>query len=155
MIIFTTKLNRKKYVLAFFVVAVLVLGIILAVAKTGGGKDNVGGKHISTNEDRISYLESYGWVVSDQPIASEELVIPNSLEKTYSQYNTLQTEQGFNLARFQGKKAMRYTYKILNYPTGETDVQANLLMYKSTVIGGDVCTTALDGWMHGLAYPGS
>lgn len=160
MFIFTTKFNRKKFICAILIAALAIVGIIFLLSKMGGGGGGGGGKelanaakNVGTNEERVAYLESYGWQVTPQPLASEELVIPENLETTYADYNKLQTDQGFNLAKYQGKKAMRYTYEIVNYPTGEKNVQANLLIYKNTVIGGDVCTTALDGWMHGLDYP--
>ena len=46
-----------------------------------------------------------------------------------------------------------YTYEITNYPTGETGILANLLIYKNTVIGGEVLSPQLDGFLHGLAMP--
>ena len=45
------------------------------------------------------------------------------------------------------------TYEITNYPTGETGILANLLIYKNTVIGGEVLSPQLDGFLHGLAMP--
>ena len=72
---------------------------------------------------------------------------------SYAQYIDLQRQQGFDLERYAGKRAKRYTYEILNYPSGETGVQANLLLYKTTVIGGEVLSPRLDGFLHGLAMP--
>lgn len=46
------------------------------------------------------------------------------------------------------------TYEISNYPTGETGVQAGLLIYKNTVVGGEVLSSQLGGFIHGLAMPG-
>lgn len=37
----------------------------------------------------------------------------------------------------------RYTYEITNYPTGETGILANLLIYKNTVIGA---RSSLPSW---------
>ena len=47
----------------------------------------------------------------------------------------------------------RYTYEITNYPSGETGVLVSLLLFRSAVVGGEVYTTSLDGFMHGLAMP--
>lgn len=41
-----------------------------------------------------------------------------------------------NLSKYAGKRVKRYTYEITNYPTGETGILANLLIYKNTVIRG-------------------
>ena len=65
----------------------------------------------------------------------------------------LQADQGFDLTAYCGKRVKRYAYEITNYPTGEQGVQAGLLIYKNTVIGGDVLSPSLDGFLHGLAMP--
>ena len=133
--------------------------------RTGGGRRAAGGqgrgglplrsapKGVRTNEDRIAYLESYGWSVSSDPIAVEELIIPEQFDETYSQYLELQASQGFDLTDYCGKRVKRYTYGITNYPTGESGIQAGLLVYKSTVIGGDVLSAQLRGFIHGLEMP--
>ena len=66
----------------------------------------------------------------------------------------LQSGQGFDLEKYKGKRVKRYTYEISNYPTGETGVQAGLLIYKNTVVGGEVLSSQLGGFIHGLAMPG-
>jgi hypothetical protein len=48
---------------------------------------------------------------------------------------------------------MRYTYEITNYPTGETGVQASLLVYKNAVIGGEVLSAKQNGFVHSLKMP--
>jgi len=57
------------------------------------------------------------------------------------------------LTKCAGKRVKRYTYEITNYPTGESGVQANLLIYKNTVVGGEVLSAQLDGFLHGLTMP--
>ena len=101
----------------------------------------------------MAYLESYGWQVSADPIAVEELLIPDEFDETYDQYLALQSEQGFDLTKYQGKRVKRYTYEITNYPTGETGVQVGILVYKNTVVGGEVLSSQLDGFIHGLSMP--
>ena len=109
---------------------------------------------VKTNEDRIAYLESYGWKVSQEPSSVEELLIPDTFDESYTQYLELQSSQGFDLTDYCGKRVKRYTYEISNYPTGETGIQAGLLIYKNTVIGGDVLSPQLGGFIHGLSMPG-
>ena len=108
---------------------------------------------IKSNEDRIEYLSSYGWQVSSEPLASQELLIPTEMDDTYDEYLALQKEQGFDLEKYAGKRVKRYTYEITNYPSGEQGVQANLILYKNTVIGGEVLSSQLDGFLHGLSMP--
>lgn len=156
MLIFTARL-RKRRIAAAALAAVVLFGLLAAVIGLPGGGDTaaaaVGPKGVKTNEDRIAYLESYGWTVSDQPISVEELILPESFDETYTQYLELQADQGFDLTAYCGKRVKRYAYEITNYPTGEQGVQAGLLIYKNTVIGGDVLSPSLDGFLHGLAMP--
>lgn len=159
MFIFTAKLNRKKIVLGA-VAAVLLCGAaivaVTALNARGAAALSTGAdpKGIKTNEDRLAYLESYGWTVEPQPAAVEELQIPDEFDETYTQYLELQASQGFDLSKYCGKRVKRYAYTISNYPTGEAGVQVGLLIYKNTVIGGEVLSSQMNGFIHGLSMPG-
>lgn len=107
-------------------------------------------KGVKSNEDRIAYLESLGWTVNSETISVEELVIPKEFDESYDEYLALQSEQGFDLTAYRGKRVKRYTYEITNYPTGESGVQASLLIYKNIVIGGEILSPTADGFLHGL-----
>ena len=111
------------------------------------------GQGVKSNQDRIDYLAAYGWEVSQDPIATQELLIPEEMDDSYQEYLALQADQGFDLEKYAGKRVKRYTYEVLNYPSGETGVQVNLLICKNTVIGGEVLSPRLDGFLHGLAMP--
>lgn len=158
MLIVTAKVPRRK--LAFGVaLAALACCCALAlnltnspsreVAATGGPSP----KGVKSNEDRVEYLNAYGWEVAQEPIATQELLIPEEMDESYDEYLALQSGQGFDLTKYAGKRVKRYTYEITNYPTGEAGVQANLLIYKNTVIGGEVLSPQLDGFLHGLTMP--
>ncbi len=110
-------------------------------------------KGVRSNQDRVDYLSAYGWQVSGEPVATQELLIPEEMDDSYTEYLALQNGQGFDLQKYAGKRVKRYTYEVLNYPTGETGVQANLLICKNTVVGGEVLSPRLDGFLHGLAMP--
>ena len=69
------------------------------------------------------------------------------------EYLELQTAQGFDLTKYAGKRVKRYTYEITNYPSGETGVQANLLIYRDKVVGGEVLSPQMNGFVHGLSMP--
>ena len=148
---------RKGPILAVAAAAAVVCGVLLTAAGLGGRDAAVSGvvspTGIKTNEDRIAYLESYGWVVGGQPVSVEELVIPEELDDGYSQYLELQASQGFDLTEYQGKRVKRYTYQVANYPSGDGEVLANLLIHKNTVIGGEVLSAQPGGFIHGLARP--
>ena len=110
-------------------------------------------KGVRSNENRVAYLTAWGWEVSAEPIATQELLIPGEMDDSYSEYLSLQQEQGFDLTKYAGKRVKRYTYEVLNYPSGQTGVQVNLLLYRNTVVGGEVLSPGLEGFLHGLAMP--
>lgn len=107
----------------------------------------------SSDAARIAYLESFGWTVEPEPVSVEELIIPDEFDDTYADYLALQEQQGFDLMDYRGKRVKRYCYGITNYPSGETGVQAGLLVYQGKIIGGDVLSSQLDGFIHGLSMP--
>ena len=154
--IVTAKLPRRRLTLG---VAAAALLCCCAIALNFGQWKEVSAsalpnpKGVRSNQDRIDYLSAYGWQVSEEPLATQELLIPDEMDDSYSEYLALQNSQGFDVQKYAGKRVKRYTYEVLNYPTGETGVQANLLICKNTVIGGEVLSPQLDGFLHGLAMP--
>lgn len=161
MLIVTAKLPRRTLALGGILAAlVLCVGTLLpsfSAAVPAAGESAVlsapSPKKIRSNEDRIKYLGAYGWEVSPEPIATQELLIPEEMDESYTEYLSLQSQQGFDLSKYTGKRLKRYTYEIYNYPSGEAGVQANLLLYRNTVVGGEVLSPQLNGFLHGLAMP--
>ena len=159
MFILTAKLRRGRLIAgALAVLALCGAAALAAGAFSSGGVDAASSvpaspKGVKDNDDRVAYLESYGWQVSQDPVAIEELLIPQEFDETYTQYLTLQADQGFDLTKYKGKRVKRYTYTVLNYPSGEENIQAGLLIYKNTVIGGEILSSQLGGFIHGLALP--
>lgn len=109
--------------------------------------------NIEENQDRISFIRQFGWEVSETPVEEVEVVIPSEFDKVYLGYNEMQREQGLNLAKYKGKTVKRYTYTIQNYPNYDGTVYISLLIHKNKVIGGDVCSANVDGFVHGFAAP--
>ncbi len=106
-------------------------------------------KNIATNDDRIAFLKKYGWEVVTEPHEVAEVDIPVNFDAVYEKYNQLQIGEGLDLEKYKGKSVKRYTYLVSNYDY-EGTVYANLLIYKDRVIGGDICSAKLDGFVHGL-----
>ena len=106
------------------------------------------------NQKNIDFLNSFGWKVGNSPIEISEITIPMDFDDVYDEYNIIQNEAGFDLEEFKGKKGTRYTYKVLNYPKKENeDIRANILIAEKKVIGGDIMSVKLDGFMHSLIFP--
>lgn len=106
-------------------------------------------KNVSSNEDRIEFLKKYGWEVESEPREIAEVDIPANFDAVYEKYNQLQIGEGLDLEKYKGKSVKRYTYLVSNYDY-EGTVLANLLIYKDRVIGGDICSARLDGFVHGF-----
>ena len=156
MFIVTARLPKKKMLAGGFTALCCCAAVAAALLLTLGGRAVTASaevKNIRTNDDRLAYLGGLGWQVSAQPIATEELLIPKEFDDSYAGYLKLQEDQGFDLTQYRGKRVKRYTYEVFNYPTGESGVQANLLVCKNTVVGGEVLSPRLDGFLHGLAMP--
>ena len=113
MFIFTAKIRKGRIAAVAAGAAPVCVGLLAGPRLAGGpgtaASAAVSPKGVRTNEDRVAYLESYGWAVSAQPIAVEELIIPEAFDETYSQYLELQAGQGFGLAGYCGRRVNRYT----------------------------------------------
>lgn len=150
MIIITARLPKAKfaYGVAFATLATTALFVFSLVRPPYQEVWN------SSANPQVAYLESYGWEVGEMPLTTQDLRIPQQLDASYEAYILLQTEQGFpSLLDYQGEEVQQYTYEILNYPTGEEGVWVNLLYHKGEVIGGEVLSPQLNGFLHGLEMP--
>lgn len=153
MIILTTKLPKANFTTAV-VVATTLCASFLVFALTKPTYEATMASHISSQSQRVAYLEEWGWEVEEAPLSTQTLQIPAVLDESYEAYMALQTNQGFpSLAQFQGELVERYTYTITNYPTGEEGMQVNLLLHQGEVIGGEVLSPTVNGILHGLARP--
>lgn len=82
---------------------------------------------------------------------TQEVRIPKEFNEVYQQYNAIQTSQGFDLTKYQGKNVMQYVYLVENYPEENSDpVYATLLLYKNKLIGGDLSRGGAEGFLRPL-----
>ena len=79
------------------------------------------------------------------------MLIPKEMDDVFSNYNEIQKAQGCDLTKYAGKRCKRYTYIVNNYPDQPENIRANIVTYKNKIIGGDVCSIELNGFMHGFA----
>ena len=105
---------------------------------------------IKSNEDRINFLKQFGWEVESEPTSEKEVLIPEEFDKIFTGYNEIQRKQGLDLSDFKKKNVMRYTYVVTNYPDYDGTVYANILVYRNNVIGGDICSADVGGFVHGF-----
>jgi len=141
MFIVTAKVPRRKLLAGAITVLCCCLVAATAILATMGGRTvptSAETAKIRSNEDRIAYLNGLGWEVAEQPVTVEELLVPEVFDESYDDYLALQSQQGFDLTKYAGKRIKRYTYEITNYPESGAGVQAALLVYKNKVIGGQL-----------------
>jgi hypothetical protein len=105
---------------------------------------------IKTNDERIEFLRQFGFEVKSEPISATEVRIPSEFDKIFLEYNELQKRQGLDLSRYKNKNVMRYTYEVTNYEGYDGVVYANMIVYRNRVIGGDVCSADVTGFIHGF-----
>lgn len=158
MFVFSFKANKPKLVAALCVFICFLVAITLAV--NGRKKPVVSGDTINYNArtagECISFLSQFGWTVNEEPVEVREVIIPSDFNDTYTAYNVIQKNQELDLEPFKGFRAKKWIFEIKNYPGYPADcgyIRATLLVYDGTVIGGDVSSTELNGFMQGFEFP--
>ena len=149
MMVMTAKVNMKKILIALAAIAGIILALILLLGGNDSTTPTAAGS-VSGNDARVSFLKEQGWEVSTSPVESGQVRIPAEPSEVFNRYNDLQKSAGYDLLPFSGKTAMRYVYKITNYPGATEPVYATLLVLDGQVIGGDITNTAAKGAMHPL-----
>ena len=85
MFIITAKFDKKKLILGVLILVVLVAAALLLFlpsdeSASAGSFDAV----VKTNEQRVKYLESFGWKVSEKPIEEQTVIIPKDFSQVYA-----------------------------------------------------------------------
>lgn len=154
MLIWTMKFDKKKAAFWVIMAALVIIGIILLLgARDHGASTNTAGTKagsaVKTEKARVAYLADCGWSVETPALKEETVLIPKQFNAVFETYNALQKQQGFDLTRYAGKEVKLFTYKVVDSNLGE-NVIATLYVSGGNVVGGDVHSTALDGFMCGL-----
>ena len=155
MFIYTLKASTLKL---FAVICVALAAVITLIAFVPTGTDDLAVMQekkidytgIANNENRISFLSQFGWNVKSEAVNSTEITVPTEFDSIFSGYNEIQKKQGLDLSDYKGKKVMKYTYEVTNYPNYEGKVYANVFVYRNRVIGGDICSAEITGFIHGF-----
>lgn len=113
--------------------------------------ENITYTGVKTNEDRVEFLEQFGWTVDSTPVEEKEIVIPSEFDQVMSDYNNMQKQQGLDLEKYRRKTVTKYTYNVTNYENYTGTIYANILVYRGRVIGGDISTADVSGFSHGFS----
>ncbi len=154
MFVFSFKHNRRKTVAVLAVLLVAVTVVLVLVGLHGAPPQAVssGRKYslsASTNEERVAFFKQFGWSVNAEPIDSGDVAVPEKFNDVYLSYNNIQKEQGLNLLPYAGKTVQQWIYAVTNYPQQES-MRGTILVSGGRVIGGDLSTPQLDGFMTGF-----
>ena len=108
---------------------------------------------VKSADDAAKFLSQFGWVVDAGSAETREVTIPREFDKVFAGYNELQKSQGLDLSKYKKKTVTRYTFVITDYEGYEGTVYANVLVYRNRVIGGDICSADVNGFIHGFEKP--
>ena len=138
---------RKKMLILLLLLGILLL--LFITARSVFIKDVA--PDLNTVEGREAYLKALGWEIDRDSESFRSVVVPRKLEGIMAQYNKIQLKQGFDLNKHLGESCRQYCYDVTNYPGGAGKVIVSLYLQNGRVIAGDVHSTAVNGFMHGLS----
>ena len=117
---------------------------------TTGKESEISYDKIKTDADRARFLSQFGWQTDAASAKTVPVTLPGEFDKVFVGYNELQKRQGLDLSKYRGKDVTRYTFTVTNYPGYEGTVYANVLVYRNRVIGGDICSADVTGFVVGF-----
>lgn len=157
MFVFSVRSSKLKLIalIAFVLIAVAAM-IFLLRNDTPAANDGGISLRAGNASERIAFLSQFGWEIGEDPIEVTEVIIPAEFDDAYEKYNAIQKKQNLDLSLYSGKRAKRWTYEVKNYPGYENKsgyIQANILVYDGMVIGGDICSVELNGFIKSFDFP--
>ena len=164
MFIYSFRAATLKFfgIIAITLVALIAIIAFVPVYAEGGSVNNdtpanVSGEGIEysydkvkTSADAANFLAQFGWTVDGGNAKSVNVTIPAEFDKVFAAYNEIQRAQGLDLSKYKKKEITRYTFEVTNYPNYEGKVYANVLVYRNKVVGGDICSADVSGFVHGF-----
>lgn len=130
---------KKMYLLTVAIIFLLTVGFLFF--------------YCDMNTLNKRFLASYDIEVSPTPYLVEEIEIPKLFDEYYKNYNLLQLESGLNISQHKGKKGVRYTYKMTNFPDKTlSNIYVNVICIKRKPVAGDINCPSLSGFIMPLSY---
>lgn len=135
-------------ILLFFLLLLIMRFTVFNFAPTTAYCDTVGKYSLEITQSFTvqNFLNQFGLEIDKSTEEKVDIKIPSEFNAVYNRYNSLQKQQGLDLECSKGCKAVRYTYDVVNYPTGAA-VKVNVIVSGGKVIAGDLCTPQLNGVM--------
>lgn len=141
------RLSKKKtVVLTLALLVIFFLSLYVGYSQEYKTTEN---SYFCNNTDDIAmYLSSFNIDFGEFQI--DEITVPYEFSDVYSSYNLIQKEQGFDLTEYKGKTLTRYTANVKNYPDFDDDVYVEVLVYDKLIVGADIYSVSLNGFIVGL-----
>lgn len=157
MFVFTVRSSKIKTALLIVLTAIAVGSLLwFTMNDKPAASDGVISLKAENEEQRLAFISQFGWDVDKDPVEVTEIIVPTEFDEVYEKYNEIQKEQNLDMSLYSGKRVKRWTYSVNNYPGYEARkdvIQLSILIYEGTVVGGDVSSIELNGFMHGFDYP--
>ena len=150
MLFLTFKLPPRRVRIPAMLAAACALAALICIFAFRGRNVETGAAAESDLQLCLDCLDGFGWQADPTPLSAETRTLSTQLSEGYL---ALQQEAGFDLSDDMGQSVTRYTFTITNYPTGESGILADLLVRGGAVVGGDIRSSALDGFIHSLKWP--
>lgn len=133
----SVRLKNIRLTLLSLIGALLFVAVVL-VALRGGSSDTIeiDGEMISLSAasevDVEGFLTACGYEAPEF-LFSHEITVPKNWNETYTRYNELQRQQGFDLVPYKGKLATEYVYFV------DDTLNATVLVSDDRVIAAHIC----------------
>ncbi|MGN0596650.1 MAG: DUF4830 domain-containing protein [Ruminiclostridium sp.] len=143
--------NFNRFYLVVGAIGAVIITLLLKAAFTRADAEAA-----ATDFNGVAeFLAGYGWEADTENAEVKNVQIPSKFNEVYEEYNSLQKSQGYDLSKYRTDYVKEYTFPITNYTDSSgnivENVYAHVLISGNKVIGGDICCTELDGFMHGFA----
>lgn len=139
--------KRKTAIFILFLGVFLIITVFFAASE-----DNPFSAYkVNSPDEAAVFLSELGWECDTQGITAQTSMLPEEFDAVLLEYNTLQLQQGCDLTTYAGKEITIYTVPILNYSDISENIYATILVHNGKVIGGDIHSAELNGFMHTLA----
>ena len=139
--IFTYRVNNKRLLLLFLALLIsffVLLDFLSAKAK-------VSANIYTDNVSRVEFIKSLGLDPKEEVFSEKEIVIPKNFSDVFLNYNEIQKSAGYDLEDYSGFSAKVYKYFLPNF-RNET-AYVNLIIVDGKIVGGDISSAELNGFM--------
>ena len=127
----------------------VVLGLLVLVTALLAGRGETRPAAAAKSADPVAFLAQLGYEVEPQWIDLREITIPSEFDETFSAYNEIQKQTGFDLSPYRGQRVKMVVYRLRDHPTGKGAL-ATVYLHRDRVIAGDISAAQQGGFCHGL-----